>query len=44
MHLLPSGPVTLAARSGRIPVTVVNDLDQQVTVRVGSGGRARRSG
>ena len=35
MHLLPSGPVTLTARSGRIPVTVVNDLDQQVTVRVG---------
>lgn len=34
VHLVPSGPVTLAARSGRIPVTVVNDLDQQVTVRV----------
>jgi hypothetical protein len=35
VHLLPSGPITLTARSGRIPVTVVNDLDQQVTVRVG---------
>jgi Family of unknown function (DUF6049) len=34
VHLLPSGPITLTARSGRIPVTVVNDLDQQVTVRV----------
>jgi hypothetical protein len=34
VHLVPSGPVTLAARSGRIPVTVVNDLDQRVTVRV----------
>ena len=35
VHLVPPGPVTLAARSGRIPVTVVNDLDEQVTVRVG---------
>jgi hypothetical protein len=35
VHLVQPGPVTLAARSGRIPVTVVNDLDQQVTVRVG---------
>jgi Family of unknown function (DUF6049) len=35
VHLLPNGPVTLAARSGRIPVTVVNDSDLQVTVRVG---------
>ena len=35
VHLVQSGPVTLAAHSGRIPVTVVNDLDQVVTVRVG---------
>lgn len=35
VYLVRSGPVTLAARSGRIPITVVNDLDQQVTVRVG---------
>ncbi len=35
VHLVQSGPVTLAAHSGRIPVTVVNDLDQAVWVRVG---------
>ncbi|MFI5100506.1 MAG: DUF6049 family protein, partial [Actinomycetes bacterium] len=35
VHLVQSGPVTLAAHSGRIPVTVVNDLDQVVNVRVG---------
>jgi hypothetical protein len=35
VHLVSPGAVTLAARSGKIPVTVVNDMDQQVTVRVG---------
>ncbi len=31
VHVLPAA-VTLAARSGRIPVTITNDLDQSVTV------------
>jgi hypothetical protein len=34
VHIVSSGAVTLAARSGRIPVTVTNGLDQPVTVRV----------
>ncbi len=36
VHIVGSGPVTLAARSGKIPVTIVNDLDQEVTVRLGA--------
>jgi hypothetical protein len=34
VHLVEVGPVTLAARSGRIPVTVANDLTESVTVQL----------
>ena len=34
VHIVPSGPVTLTSRSGQIPITVANDLDQAVTVRL----------
>jgi hypothetical protein len=32
VRIVPSGPVTLTSRSGQIPITVANDLDQPVTV------------
>jgi hypothetical protein len=35
VRVVAAGAVTLAARSGKIPVTVTNALDQPVTVRVG---------
>ena len=35
VRLVSPGAVTLAARSGKIPVTVVNDMSQPVRVRVG---------
>jgi hypothetical protein len=35
VRVVAPGAVTLAARSGKIPVTVTNALDQPVTVRVG---------
>ena len=34
VHLVGSGAITLSGQSGRIPVTVANDLDQPVNVRV----------
>jgi hypothetical protein len=34
VRIVPTGAVTLAARSGRIPITVTNGLTQAVTVRV----------
>ncbi len=34
VHLVGGGALTLSGQSGRIPVTVANDLDQPVTVRV----------
>jgi hypothetical protein len=32
VRIVPSGPITLTSRSGQIPITVANDLDQPVTV------------
>jgi hypothetical protein len=34
VHIVPSGPVTLTSRSGQIPITVANTLNQAVTVRL----------
>jgi hypothetical protein len=34
VRIVPSGPITLTSRSGQIPITVANDLDQAVTVRL----------
>ncbi len=32
VRIVPSGPITLTSRTGQIPITVANDLDQPVTV------------
>jgi hypothetical protein len=34
VRIVPSGPITLTSRTGQIPITVANDLDQAVTVRL----------
>jgi len=36
VRIVETGPITLATRNGAIPVTIVNGLDQPVTVRVGA--------